>query len=108
MSAAAILQWAIVLIGLTPLVRIAYLRLAPPQRSRGAHTRRPEAEDPRRLRRRAFDGALVSSCAIVALIQPHGLIRWLPVTVLMLVICWELSKPLTAYLKRRASDPPAD
>jgi hypothetical protein len=102
------LQWAIILIGLTPLGRITYVRLVPARRSGGAHSRRREAENPSRLRRRAFDGAVISSCAIIGLTHPHGLIRWLPLSVAALVICWELSKPLTAYLQRRASDPTAD
>lgn len=102
-----ILELATIVIGLTPLLRIAYLRVVPPRSNAGAHARRREAEDPGRLRRRAFDGAMISSAAIVALINPHGLIRWLPVGALVLVLCWELSKPLTAYLKRRASGPSA-
>jgi hypothetical protein len=95
------------MIGLTPLVGIGYRRLVPRRPNTGAHARRSEAEDPGRLRRRAFDGALISSTAIVALVNPHGLIRWLPISAIVLVLCWELSKPLTAYLKRRASGPSA-
>jgi hypothetical protein len=50
---------------------------------------------------------MLSGTAIVALVNPHGLIRWLPISALALVLGWELSKPLTAYLKRRASGPSA-